>query len=89
MTPIGRDVPQATLCKKYFEGMIEASRVEDDVMWVKMPSERRCGSCGVVVERWVLHNKLGHRVAKATFCSVCYPDFERIFHTPEAVRDAA
>lgn len=58
-------------------------------MWVKSPSERRCGACDAVIERWVLHNDRGHNVAEATFCPVCYPDVERIFHTPEAARDAA
>lgn len=46
-------------------------------MWVKIPGERCCGTCGVVVEQWILYNGLGHRVAEANFCPVCYPDLER------------
>lgn len=57
-------------------------------MWVKIPGERRCGTCGVVVDRWILHNGFGHRVAEANFCSVCYPNLERTFHTSEKARDA-
>lgn len=53
-------------------------------MWVKSSSKRRCGTCDVVVERWVLHNNLGHSVGEAAFCPMCYPDVERIFHTDEA-----
>ena len=73
------------------EVMVEgrSHQVVYDMMWLKAPTERCCGNCGVVVERWVLHNDLGHRVAEATFCSVCYPDVERLFHTPDPARDAA
>ncbi len=56
--------------------------------WVKTADERRCGNCGAGEERWALHHDHGHRVAEATFCPVCYPDLEKIFHTPEAARDA-
>ena len=68
---------------------VQSPEMEDDVMWVKAPSERCCGTCGVAVERWVLHNEQGHRVAEATFCSVCYPDVEQIFNAPEEARSAA
>lgn len=58
-------------------------------MWLKTPSERCCGTCGVAVERWVFHNDRGHRVAEATFCPVCYTDVEQIFDAPEVARRAA
>lgn len=57
-------------------------------MWVKIRGERRCDTCGEVVERWILYNDHGHRVAEASFCPVCYPDLERTFHTSEKARDA-
>ena len=59
------------------------------MMWIKTPSERHCGTCGVLVEKWVLHNNLGHTAAETIFCPVCYPDVERIFHTPNVVVNAA
>ena len=52
--------------------------------WVKTADERRCGTCGVVVEQWVLLKGPGHQVAEATFCPVCYPDVKRVFDTPLA-----
>ncbi|MFQ5932650.1 MAG: hypothetical protein ACE5MM_09590 [Nitrospiraceae bacterium] len=58
-------------------------------MWIKTPSQRDCGTCGVLVEKWLLHNNLGHTVAETIFCPVCYPDLEEIFHTPEVAVNAA
>ena len=60
-----------------------------DMAWVKMPNERHCRTCGVVVEQWVLLKGPGHQVAEATFCPVCYPDVKRVFDTPETSRAAA
>jgi hypothetical protein len=58
-------------------------------MWIMDSSERYCGTCGVGIERWVLHNGRGERVVEATFCPICYPDLETIFNTREWARDAA
>jgi len=63
--------------------------MERDMAWVKTADERRCGTCGVVVEQWVLLKGPGHQVAEATFCPVCYPDVKRVFDTPETSRAAA
>ena len=60
-----------------------------DMAWVKMPNERHCRTCGAIVQHWVLLKRARRKSAEATFCAVCYPDVERIFHTPEAARDAA
>jgi len=57
-----------------------------DMAWVKMPNERHCRTCGVVVEQWVLLKGPGHQVAEATFCPVCHPDVKRVFDTPETSR---
>lgn len=43
------------------------------MVWLKMPNERPCGTCGGVVEHWVLLQGDGPRVAEAIFCPVCYP----------------
>jgi hypothetical protein len=47
--------------------------------WIRSRDVRRCGTCGIVVERWVLQNNHGHQVADATFCPVCYPDVKQVF----------
>ena len=57
--------------------------------WLNTPDERRCGTCGVIVEHWVLHRNEGHQVAEATFCPVCYPDLKSVFGTPEAIGAAS
>lgn len=57
--------------------------------WTKGLDGRACGTCGIVIERWVLRNNHGHQVAAATFCPACYPDVKRVFDTPEQVRAAA
>lgn len=61
----------------------------DEAMWIMVPSKRCCSTCGVGIERWVLHDDRGHRVAEATFCPVCYPDLEGIFHPREEAHNAA
>lgn len=48
-------------------------------MWIKSLDGRRCGTCGVVGEHWVLQNNHGRHVADATFCPACYPDVKRVF----------
>ena len=47
--------------------------------WIKSLDVRRCGTCGIVGERWVLQNNHGRQVADATFCPVCYPDVKKVF----------
>ena len=47
--------------------------------WIKSLDVRRCGTCGIVGERWVLQNNHGRQVADATFCPVCYPDVKQVF----------
>jgi len=47
--------------------------------WIKSLDVRRCGTCGIVVERWVLQNNQGRQVADATFCPACYPDVKKVF----------
>jgi len=47
--------------------------------WIKSLDGRRCGTCGIVVERWVLQNNHGRQVADATFCPACYPDVKKVF----------
>lgn len=53
--------------------------------WLKTSDERSCGTCGVVVEHWVLHRNGGYQVAEATFCPICYPDLKNVFETPDPV----
>ncbi|MFQ5930567.1 MAG: hypothetical protein ACE5MK_12800 [Acidobacteriota bacterium] len=55
--------------------------------WEKTLGERRCGTCGVTVEHWLLRNNRGHQVAEATFCPTCYADVKRVFDAPHPVRD--
>lgn len=57
--------------------------------WVKTQDERRCETCGVVIDHWFLQKNQGYQVAEATFCPVCYPDLKRVFDTPRTARDAA
>ncbi len=53
--------------------------------WLKTPDERRCETCGVVVEHWILYRNERHQVAEATFCPICYPDLKSVFEVPERV----
>lgn len=48
-------------------------------MWVRASDKRRCGNCGILVERWVLQRNPRRQVAEATFCPTCYPDLKKIF----------
>ena len=89
MTQNGRPPLQRDFRKHCSEGVVGASRMEDEMIWVKTENERHCGNCGLVLGKWILHSDQGHRVAEANFCPLCYPDVDRIFHTPEAVREAA
>ena len=57
--------------------------------WIKSSDGGRCGTCGIVLERWVLQNNHGRQVADATFCPVCYSDVRQVFNAPERERVAA
>ncbi len=53
------------------------------MVWVKASEKRRCGNCGILVERWVLQRNSRRKVAEATFCPTCYPDLKKAFDAAE------
>ncbi|MFQ5917270.1 MAG: hypothetical protein ACE5I0_05590 [Candidatus Binatia bacterium] len=57
--------------------------------WVRTADQRCCGTCGMVIEHWVLLKGPSNQVAEATFCPVCHPDVKRVFDAPEVALAAA